>query len=157
MAARSLLASNGTREAIGEPMKNVLTLSLFISFALAPFASAEEQPKTCWDTLHTISANLSEDFACVMSSAKMSFEKMCSPDGLDVTREFKAYIILRDRYLSAKAEADAWVAANPGDSQVTASIAAKVKNAETAWMVAGKRFEIEDEIEKINRQSAACK
>lgn len=137
-------------------MKNVALYILLFSFAGSSTIFADEQPKTCWETLHTIATNLSADFSCVVETAKMPIERLCSPDGLEVTSAFKPYLVLRSRYLSVRAEGDAWIAANPEASQLPISMAAKIKNAETAWMVAGKRFQIDNEIEKIKRQSATC-
>jgi len=64
---------------------------------------------------------------------------------------------LREKYLAAKKEAADWIAANPGASQYPAAVTAKLRNAENAWIIAGKRYEIEDQIEKLRRASASCR
>ena len=126
--------------------------------ALLPAASfAQVKGHTCWETLQTLGFNLSSNFGCVMERAKEHMASLCTEDGIGVSQAFRSYIILRGDYLATKAEADAWLAANPGASRYSQRIAANLKNAETAWMVAGNRSKIENQIEELRRQSVRCK
>ena len=129
---------------------------LALVVALPIFAVAEQGP-TCWETLRKTEPGISQNFACVVEKAGDLFASICSQDGIGVTNDFKAYLFLQGQYQAAKAQADAWLAANPGASQYPPKIAANLKNAENRWMVAGKRYQIEDQIEKIRRQSVSCK
>lgn len=115
-----------------------------------------DSPTSCWASLHDISPRLSTDSDCVLQNAKPEFLALCEDDGIAPVGSFRAYIALRAQYLDAKREATEWLKANPGASKFPPAIAAKIKNAETAWIVAGKRNDIDDKIEKLRKQSNAC-
>jgi hypothetical protein len=93
---------------------------------------------------------------CVAEKAELPFQKLCANDGVLSTKDFRTYLVLRSKYLAAKAESDAWLVQNPGSSQLPLQIYTKIKNAENAWMVAGKRGRYDDYIEKVRRNSVAC-
>lgn len=75
-----------------------------------------------------------------MEKAADSFSRLCAADGVQATKEFRVYLVLRDRHLAAKNEASEWMAANPGATQYLPAIAAKLKNSDNAWVVAGRKI-----------------
>lgn len=135
-------------------MKAIFALFLLVSSH--SFAQDQELEPSCWENLRAISPGISSDLECVIEKASESFSKLCAADGVLATKEFRAYMTLRARYLAAKSEADVWLAENPGSSQLPLQIYSKIENAETAWMVAGKRSEYNNYIEKTRKKSASC-
>ena len=139
---------------------NNLTATLLAITLFAPaisFGADGELEQSCWEAVKEVSPRISSDLTCVTGKAGEAFSKLCASDGIQATKEFRAYLVLRDRYLAVKSEAAEWLAANPGATQYPPGIAAKIKNAENAWMIAGKRYQVEDQIEKVRRASATCK
>ena len=92
---------------------------------------------------------------CGCKSPKL-FAGICAEDGIDATKRFRAYLVLKDKVQEAKAEADQYLKDNPGSSRVPARLAVKIKNAQTAWKSGGQKNQIEIEVEKIRRKSRSC-
>jgi hypothetical protein len=131
-------------------------MGLLLLLSITGARALGDPPTSCWVSLHDISPRLSADSDCVLQNAKTEFLALCEDDGIAPVGSFRAYIALRAQYLDAKREAAEWLKANPGASKFPPAVAAKIKNAETAWVVAGKRNDIDDKIEKLRRQSKGC-
>lgn len=141
-------------------MKNAtasISLVILTAFPLVGSAQNADYSISCWDSVRAVSTDLSKDQSCVVSSSKDAFSKLCSANGAAKTKEFNAYLVLRERYESAQADAANWLNQHPGASELDRVIATKLQNASNAFMVAGHQAEIEDSIESLRRSSSNCK
>ena len=73
------------------------------------------------------------------------------PDGTTPTKAYQTYLDLQRKYLVAFDTGQAWLLQNPGASQLPLTLSTDIMNAENAWIVAGRRADVESAIETTVR------
>ena len=73
------------------------------------------------------------------------------PDGTTPTKAYQTYLDLQRKYLVAFDTGQAWLLRNPGASQLPLTLSTDIMNAENAWIVAGRRADVESAIETTVR------
>lgn len=134
-------------------MKNFVLVLLLACSAVA----YAQEVKTCWETLHTLSPGMANDYACVLDKAKDELDSLCTEGGIKLSKTLDNYLKFKAQYEAVQAQGRAWIEENPGASQIPRMIAADIQHAEIAWRIPGKRYEVDDLVEKIRRRSMGCK
>jgi hypothetical protein len=130
--------------------------AFLLSFSLLPAVAGAETPPTCFETLRELTPELSADLTCVSRAAPHAYLRLCDRNGFNPSPLLQTYLDLREKHLTVKAEAQAWLQANPGSTDIPASLVGRLIYTENAWNENGRR-EVDEDLATLLRGSAQCR
>lgn len=82
---------------------------------------------------------------------RQAYALLYEADGTSPTNAHRTYLKLEQEYLAAFDQGQAWLLRNPGAALLPLSISTPIKNANNAWIVAGRKADVEAALETTIR------